>query len=509
MIQNQQSMVFSSYMDIYELVVPKDNLLRKINDLIDFSFVYEELKDKYCHDNDRNAIDPIRMFKYLLLKTIYDLSDVDVVDRSKYDMSFKYFLYMAPEEHVIEPSSLTKFRKLRLEDISLLDMLINKTMEIAIENKIIKSTSIIVDSTHTKSRYTQKSPKEILVDRSKKLRKAVYKIDENMKNKFPPKNTTNILKEEIDYYQQLIQVIEKEDTLSQYPKIKESLNLLKETVVDDIEHLQISEDQDAKIGHKTVDLDTKHIEKSIEAGRGVESVIGDAAYSEKGNITYANKNTIKLVAKLNATVTHGVRKKENEFEFNKDAGMYVCKAGHMVIRTTRHGKKGVGKNQRDTYYFDIKKCKHCPFKEGAKSKTYSVSIKSNEHIEQTKFQETDYFKEKAKERYKIEAKNSELKHRHGYNVAKSSSLIGMQLQGAMAIFTVNLKRILKLIKIENQGTQFYVKKDSTIHILNVGILFLIVRFNSFKNPKDFQCPPKRKGVVIDFYIPSIPLSSFI
>ncbi|PFK06370.1 IS5/IS1182 family transposase, partial [Bacillus cereus] len=77
--------------DIYELVVPKDNLLRKINDLIDFSFVYEELKNKYCHDNGRNAIDPVRMFKYLLLKAIYDLSDVDVVERSKYDMSFKYF----------------------------------------------------------------------------------------------------------------------------------------------------------------------------------------------------------------------------------------------------------------------------------------------------------------------------------------------------------------------------------------------------------------------------------
>ena len=34
------------------------------------------------------------MFKYLLLKAIYDLSDVDVVERSRYDMSFKYFLDM-------------------------------------------------------------------------------------------------------------------------------------------------------------------------------------------------------------------------------------------------------------------------------------------------------------------------------------------------------------------------------------------------------------------------------
>jgi hypothetical protein len=74
-----------------------------------------------------------------------------------------------------------------------------------------------------------------------------------------------------------------------------------------------------------------------------------------------------------------------------------------------------------------------------------VSIKSDEHIEQIAFQESEHFKTMAKERYKIETRNSELKHRHGYDVASSSGLVGMELQGAMAIFTVNIKRILKLI----------------------------------------------------------------
>jgi transposase len=138
MIPQHQTMILSPYSGIYDLIVPKDNLLRKINDLIDFSFIYNELIDKYCLDNGRNAIDPIRMFKYLLLKSIFDLSDADVVERSKYDMSFKYFLNMAPEDDVIESSSLTKFRKLRLKDMNLLDMLVNKTVEIAIDKGIIK-----------------------------------------------------------------------------------------------------------------------------------------------------------------------------------------------------------------------------------------------------------------------------------------------------------------------------------------------------------------------------------
>ena len=61
------------------------------------------------------------------------------------------------------------------------------------------------------------------------------------------------------------------------------------------------------------------------------------------------------------------------------------------------------------------------------------------------FQKSNFFKLKVKERYKIEAKNSELKHRHGYDIASSSGLVGMELQGAITIFAVNLKRILKLM----------------------------------------------------------------
>ena len=44
MIEQQQKLVLSPYMEIYELVIPKDNLLRQIKELVDFSFIYDE-----CH----------------------------------------------------------------------------------------------------------------------------------------------------------------------------------------------------------------------------------------------------------------------------------------------------------------------------------------------------------------------------------------------------------------------------------------------------------------------------
>ncbi|GEL76793.1 hypothetical protein TMU01_10280 [Tenuibacillus multivorans] len=66
-----------------------------------------------------------------------------------------------------------------------------------------------------------------------------------MKEKFPKKPQSDTIEAEINYTQELIKVIDQEPTLKKYPKIKEPLNLLKETVEDDIEFLQESNDPNA------------------------------------------------------------------------------------------------------------------------------------------------------------------------------------------------------------------------------------------------------------------------
>lgn len=253
MLLEQQELSLSEYSSLYDIVVPQDNLLRRINNLVDFSFVYQELVSKYCIDNGRKAESPIRMFKYLLLKTIYDISDVDVVERSRYDMSFKYFLGMTPEEGVIDSSSLCKFRKLRLKDMNLMNLLIQKTVEIAVEKGIIKSRTIIVDATHSKSRSNPCSPIEILRFRSKQLRKALYAVDDSIKDSLPVKNEDDNIVHELDYSKELLDVISLDTSLSEIPAVKQRLNMLKETLADIEDHYTTSKDTDARVGHKTKD----------------------------------------------------------------------------------------------------------------------------------------------------------------------------------------------------------------------------------------------------------------
>ena len=138
------------------------------------------------------------------------------------------------------------------------------------------------------------------------------------------------------------------------------------------------------------------VRKSREAGMDVRTVIGDKAYSGKDNIQHAKENDYELVARLNKAISCGTRTKEEEFVFNKDAGMYQCKAGHLAIKKYKNLRTSTGnKNARMVYHFDVEKCKHCPqkegcYKEGSKTKTYSETVLCDEHSEQAIFENTDY-----------------------------------------------------------------------------------------------------------------------
>lgn len=483
MIKSQREMTISKYSDLYDILITKDDPLRQIKEMVDFSFVLDELSKNYDLEQGRSAEDPIRMFKYLLLKVMFEVSDVDLVKRTRCDMSFKYFLDLAPEEiKLIHPSLLTKFRRLRLKNVELLDLLISKTVEIAKNQGIVLGKAMIVDATHSGARYHQKSVEEILLERAKKLRKSVYSTDETLKEKFPPKLTNPTLEDVVDYCEAIVEVVEEHSELLVRDNIQTRLNYLKEGLDDTESALKSSGDSDARLGHKSKDdsffgykthlgmteeriitaavITTgekgdgpelqRLIEKSISNGVVVEEVIGDSAYSGKDNLEYAAENKIKIIAKLNPVIS-GTRKKENEFDFNKDAGMFVCPAGHLAIRKARNSRKKEPKNRnpKTTYFFDVEKCKVCPqregcYTEGAHSKSYSVTTKSEAHKEQLAFEESEYFKVRYKERYMIEGKNSELKNRYGYDRAISSGLFSMTIQGAMTIFNVNLKRILTI-----------------------------------------------------------------
>ena len=76
-----------------------------------------------------------------------------------------------------------------------------------------------------------------------------------------------------------------------------------------------------------------------------------------------------------------------------------------------------------------------------------ISILSNTHKEQQKFEETEYFQNKIRnERYKIEAKNGEIKQAHGLCKAKYMGLSKVRLQSYLTCIVANIKRTIKIME---------------------------------------------------------------
>ena len=67
MLSFQEELDLIPHSCLYDILVKEYHLLLKLNNLVDFSFIIEEVLENYCLNDGRNAVDPIQMFKYLLL----------------------------------------------------------------------------------------------------------------------------------------------------------------------------------------------------------------------------------------------------------------------------------------------------------------------------------------------------------------------------------------------------------------------------------------------------------
>ena len=107
-LEKDKEMSLSEYSKLYDILISGDNFWRRLNAEVDFSFINEEIQTNYSLTMGRSVEDTERIFKYLLLKAYYHLSDRDLIEQTKTDMAFKFFLGYNPEDtKLIVPSLLT------------------------------------------------------------------------------------------------------------------------------------------------------------------------------------------------------------------------------------------------------------------------------------------------------------------------------------------------------------------------------------------------------------------
>lgn len=97
----RQASFFGSY--VYDKAVKKEHFLRKVDELVDFSFVDAECSGLYALNTGRPGWSPVLMFKVVFLQFLYDLSDYDIEEALEDRLSFKMFV--GPEAEETPPRS--------------------------------------------------------------------------------------------------------------------------------------------------------------------------------------------------------------------------------------------------------------------------------------------------------------------------------------------------------------------------------------------------------------------
>lgn len=133
-------------------LVPRDHLLRKIDAVIDFSFIHDRVSGLYCADNGRPALDPVMMFKALFIGYLFGVrSERQLIREIEVNVAYRWFLRLRLTDAVFDASTLSQNRRRRYNDTSVAQDIFDRIVEQAITHGLVDGTVLYTDSTHLKA----------------------------------------------------------------------------------------------------------------------------------------------------------------------------------------------------------------------------------------------------------------------------------------------------------------------------------------------------------------------
>ena len=135
-----------------EELVPADHLLRKIASVIDFDFIRDKVKDLYCADNGRPAIDPVVLFKMLFLGYLYGVrSERQLVKEIQVNVAYRWFIGFGLTGKIPNASTFSQNRRRRFTESTSNQEIFDEIVLQAMGKRLLSGRVLYTDSTHMKA----------------------------------------------------------------------------------------------------------------------------------------------------------------------------------------------------------------------------------------------------------------------------------------------------------------------------------------------------------------------
>jgi transposase len=425
-----------------ESLVPKDHLLRKIEAVIDFSFIHDRVAGLYCADNGRPALDPVMMFKALFIGYLFGIrSERQLVREIEVNVAYRWFLRLGLTDAVFDASTLSQNRRRRYTDSSVAQDIFDGIVEQAIARGLVDGAVLYTDSTHLKANAN--------------------------KNKW---DREVVAKSRSDYWDDLDLAIEEDRAahVRKPLKAKERLPVEKESKISrtDPDSGYMVRDGKPKgffyLDHRTVDgrlgiITDSHatpanLHDSIpylerldrqrsRFGLDVQAVGLDAGYATAGIAKgLEDREILGVTGYRRPNLRKGYLPKRH-YVYEAEPDGYRCPQGQLLPYAT------TDRNGYRHYRSDPAKCRHCPLLASCTSnvkhqKTVTRHVWQEARDTADAYRLTDWGKRLYKRRQEtVERSFADAKQLHGHRYARFRGLTAVKVQCLLAAAAQNIKKI--------------------------------------------------------------------
>lgn len=152
MSSNQSSEMNQILFVSTDQLVPKDHLLRKVADLVDFNFVYDLCKDLYSEEEGRPSIDPVILVKLALIQKLFGIRSMrKTISEVEVNVAYRWFLGYTILDPILHFGTFSKNYVRRFKESEVFRALFENVLDSCIKYGGIDPQILFVDATHVKA----------------------------------------------------------------------------------------------------------------------------------------------------------------------------------------------------------------------------------------------------------------------------------------------------------------------------------------------------------------------
>ena len=151
--KNREQMQILSLDDL----VPKNHLVRKLENALDWSFIYDLVEEKYSEETGRPSLDPVTLIKLPVLQYMFGIRSMrQTVKEVEVNAAYRWFLGLDIQDPVPHFSTFGKNYTRRFKNSDLFEQIFKHILSECFEAGLVDSSVVFVDSTHVKARANSK-----------------------------------------------------------------------------------------------------------------------------------------------------------------------------------------------------------------------------------------------------------------------------------------------------------------------------------------------------------------